>query len=82
MSEALTWNEIKSRYPHQYVGLVNLEPSAPNFQTAMVKYTSQNMTKADLEQRAFDGEIDLRYTSLDDDMGKDYVDYPYSAVGI
>lgn len=66
MPERLTWSEIKLRYPHQYVGLVDCEPDSTNIDSAIVKYTGNDMTQGEMFRRAVEGEIHMRYTSPED----------------
>lgn len=63
MTERLTWEEIKARYPHQNVGLVDCEPEASNFRTARVKYTERDISRKEMLQKVFDGEIYMVYTN-------------------
>ena len=63
----MTWAEIKKAYPKQLVGLVDCKPEDVGFETAVVKYTSENTTREELYDRAFDGEIYLLSTTFDDD---------------
>ncbi len=62
-SERLTWEEIKKRYPHQNVGLVDCIPDSINFETAIVKYTEKDITYDEMCSKAFDGEIFMIYTT-------------------
>ena len=77
-SKRLSWEEIREKYPHQWVGLVDVEreePDSPNIKTAIVKYI--NKTRSELANIKFgtgyDSEKDLiyRYTTPHDscDMG-------------
>lgn len=66
----MTWEEIKAKYPHQYVGLVNVIPSvnSASVGAAEVKYTSADTSYGDLLLMYVKGEILLRYTTLDEDQ--------------
>lgn len=66
MAERLSWEEIKKRYPHQYVGLVGCKPDSTNIETAIVKYSEKDMTDGEMFERAVKGEIHMRYTSPED----------------
>ena len=65
----MTWAEIKRTYPHQNVGLVDLVPNKLNFNTAVVKYTDRELTYSEMLHKAYKGEIDMRYTTMDEDDG-------------
>ena len=73
-SKRLSWKQIQEKYPHQWVGLVDVEreePDSPNIETAIVKYI--NKTRNELVDIKLDSERDLiyRYTTPHDscDMG-------------
>ena len=68
MGERLTWSEIKKRYPHQNVGLIDIEQPSAGETTAVVKYTSNDLSYSDMVHKAFAGEIHMRYTTLDEDL--------------
>ena len=68
-SKRMTWQEIKEAYPHQNVGLVERIPNHVNFDTAIVKCTDKDKTYSELLHLAFNGEIDMRYTTMDEDDG-------------
>ena len=68
MSEQrMTWAEIKRRYPHQNVGLVDIHEEPDGSTSAIVKYTEENMSRGEMFKRAINGEIHMRYTTLDED---------------
>ena len=66
-SERLTWKEIKRRYPHQNVGLVDIHDEPDGSTSAIVKYTEQDMSRGEMFEKACNGEIHMRYTTLDED---------------
>ena len=44
MSERMTWQQIKAKYPNRWVGLSEVEwdePNGPNVVSAVVKYTDK-----------------------------------------
>ena len=63
----MTWEEIKLNYPHQNVGLVDCLPDPITMDSAIVKYTDKETSYFDLLKMALNGEIALRYTTLDED---------------
>ncbi len=65
----LTWEEIKKKYPHQYVGLTEVEygRNKASVISAIVKYTDKNIAYNDMLLMYIRGEILLRYTTLDED---------------
>ncbi len=66
MTERLTWDEIKRRYPHQNVGLIDCLPDSLNIDSAVVKYTEKDTSYDEMCLMAFMGEIALRYTTPGD----------------
>lgn len=69
MSERLTWEEIKEKYPHQNVGLTDvvMEENSNIIQSAIVKYTDSDTDYNTMAQLAISGEIIVRYTTFDED---------------
>ncbi len=67
MGERLTIEEIKLRYPHQYVGLTNVEYHGSRVNAAVVKYTPNNISFDELSLKAIKGEVYLHYTTLEED---------------
>lgn len=67
--ERLTWEEIKHKYPHMNVGLVDIETgiNSVSVKSAVVKYTSLETAYEELLHKALEGEITLLYTTLDED---------------
>lgn len=66
MGERMTWQEIKERYPDQWVGLtdvVYIDNDGISIESAIVKYT--NKKKSELTVLALKGEIVSRYTTPD-----------------
>lgn len=64
----LSWDEIKSLYPEQHVGLTDVvfeDESQMNIKSAVVKYTDRDMSDCQLLLMAKDGKIVRRYTSLE-----------------
>lgn len=68
-NERLTWEEIKLKYPHMNVGLVDIERggNSVTVKSAVVKYTSLETSYEELVSRALSGEITMLYTTLDED---------------
>lgn len=69
-NERLTWEQIKKKYPHQSVGLVDIKhgPTEASIVSAVVKYTSQDTPYDDMVMMALRKEIVLLYTTLDEDL--------------
>ncbi len=69
--EKLTWQEIKDKYPHQYVGLVDIEHGSneASVEKAIVLYTDKDKPYEELIKMAVKNEIYLRYTTADEDDG-------------
>ena len=67
--ERLTWPQIKEKYPHQNVGLVDIECgiNSISVKSAIVKYTSNDTSYEELCIRTFAGEIQMMYTTLEED---------------
>lgn len=66
MMERLTWQEIQTQYPDQWVGLVEvkyLNDDGVSIESAVVKYT--DLSKGELTKRMLDGKIISRYTTPD-----------------
>ena len=66
MDEILTWEEIKQKYPEQWVGLTDVtwEDHPPNVKTAAVKYVGSS---GDIQRRIIAGEdIHMNCTMSDD----------------
>ena len=65
----LPLEEIIELYPHQYVGLtdINNKPNSNLIKSATVKYTSKDTTFDELSLKAIKGEIFLFYTTLEED---------------
>ena len=67
--QRLSWNEIKTLYPAQHVGLVDLifeDEDQMNVESAVVKYTDKDVSDGQLMLMAKRGEIVRRYTSLEE----------------
>lgn len=67
--QRLSWNEIKTLYPAQHVGLVDVifeDEDQMNVESAVVKYTDKDVSDGQLMLMAKRGEIVRRYTSLDE----------------
>lgn len=69
--ERLTWQEIKDKYPHRYVGLINIEHGSNSISVkkASVLCTDKDKTYEEMLKMAKNNEIDLRYTTADEDDG-------------
>lgn len=62
----LTWKEIQSKYPDQWVGLIDVEyinNDGVSVETAVVKYSDKS--KSELTKLSLKGEIVSRYTTPD-----------------
>ena len=68
-NQQMSWDEIKVKYPHQYVGLTNVKYSINDvtIASAIVKYTSDDLNYEELITKCLNKEIVLRYTTLDED---------------
>ena len=67
--QRLSWEEIKSLYPEQHVGLVDVvfkDEYQMNVESAIVKYTDKDISDGQLMLMAQRGEIVRRYTSLEE----------------
>ena len=67
--QRLSWNEIKTLYPAQHVGLVDVifeDDDQMNVESAVVKYTDKDVSDGQLMLMAKRGEIVRRYTSLEE----------------
>lgn len=68
-NQRLSWNEIKSLYPAQHVGLIDViyeDDDQMNVKSAVVKYTDKDIADGQLMLMAKRGEIVRRYTSLEE----------------
>ena len=70
MGERLTWQEIKRRYPHQYVGLVDAETgiNEVTVKSAVVACTSNDTSYDEMTIMAFHGKITMMYTTDDEEL--------------
>lgn len=74
-AKRLSWEEIKRRYPDQWVGLTDVEwKNESNIISAVVKYTDKTSTELGLMQIQ-DGNLVSKYTT-----GNDFI--PLGAIGI
>ena len=67
--ERLTWQEIVNRYPHQYVGLVELEfgINSAGIRSAVVKCTDKDTDDGEMLRDAYLGKLRMKYTTMDED---------------
>ena len=66
MAKRLTWKEIQTQYPDQWVGIVDAEFSNPvTISAGIVKYTEQDMSRDEMILRAARGEMHAEYTTPD-----------------
>ena len=68
MEEKLTWEEIKEKYPDQWVGLVDVEYEEDNdatIKSAVVKYTDKSKDELTIMQIQTKGELIGVYTTPD-----------------
>lgn len=65
----LTWAQIKKIYPHQNVGLVDVEYgiNEATIESGIVAYTEKDTPYEKMIEMAMDGKIELKYTTLDED---------------
>lgn len=68
-NKRLTWEEIKEKYPHQNVGLVDIENgrNSVSVKSAVVAYTDKTNSYEELVDMAVNGKIVLMYTTMDED---------------
>ena len=68
-SGRLTWEQIKEKYPYQYVGLADMEreESYDSVISAIVKYTGKDTSFEELLKRQAANEILLMYTGRDEE---------------
>ena len=65
MAERLTWQEIQTRYPDQWVGLIEVEwENESTVKSAIVKYSDKS--KNELLGMQIKGELYSCYTTPDD----------------
>lgn len=68
--ERLTWNEIVQKYPHQWVGLVDVKfknDDGVSIESGIVKYTSKDTSEEELfDMAVVKKEIVRRYTTMYD----------------
>ena len=71
MNKRLTWDEIKTQYPEQWVGLSDVEwnGSAPNVRSAIVKYAGKS--SYEIWKRQFAGEDVFLSSTISGDAGND-----------
>ena len=62
----MTWEEIKQKYPSQYVGLIEVQKDPVNKLTGIVYCTSKDTDINEMHFMASRGEISLEYTALDE----------------
>lgn len=70
-NQRLSWNEIKSLYPAQHVGLVDVvfeDEDQMNVKSAVVKYTDKDIPDGQLLIMASEGKIVRRYISLEEGL--------------
>ena len=67
----MTWEEIKKKYPHRQVGLVDViwtNNDNTNVESAIVKCTDIDMSLEDMADQIFDGAIQtIAYTTPEDE---------------
>ena len=77
-TEKLSWEQIKEQYPHQNVGLVDVEFATPQggaILYARVVCTDKNTDRNDMAFRAVRGDYIIRYTTMDEDSVTDFPGY-------
>ena len=68
MLKRMTWNEIREKYPNQWVGLTDVEYEEDNISTirsAIVLRTNKTKSELTLEQINSNGAVIARYTDPD-----------------
>ena len=68
MNERMTWYQIQTLYPNQWVGLSDVEHEPHNTSTirsAVVLYTNKSKKELTMEQIKSKGKILARYTNPD-----------------
>ena len=77
MNKSMTWKEIKKQYPHQNVGLTDVKTykNSGAIKRAVVKCSEKDTPVSKMSIMAINGEIQMRYTTLDED-------YPITMGGI
>ena len=67
--ERLTWSQIKAKYPYQNVGLMDIECgiNSISVESAIVKYTDNDTSYEELCMRTFAGEIQMMYTTSEEE---------------
>ena len=43
MSERLTWNEMKKKYPNQWLGLIQVDMDGANIRSGIVEYIGKSI---------------------------------------
>lgn len=67
-SERLTLEQIKEKYPHQWVGLVDCEmENSANIRSAIVKYTEEDMSSDLMALETVKGNMKAIYTTPNDE---------------
>jgi len=65
----LTWDEIQQKYPHQNVGLVDVEYTngyGSAIRRAIVVCTDKEIDRDEIAWKAINGELVMRYTTPDE----------------
>lgn len=67
--QQLTIDQIKEKYPHQYVGLINIKykENSNLIESATVEYTENEISHDDLCLLDLQGKVYMFYTTLEDD---------------
>lgn len=70
-NERLTWEEIKQKYPHQNVGLIDVEYANSGIggpvKSAVVVCTDCDTDRNEIAWKAIQGELIMVYTTFDED---------------
>ena len=69
MGQRMTWEEIKERYPHQNVGLVDCLPDENRFESAIVICSEEDTSYDDIVEMAMERKCKMVYTTLNEDLG-------------
>ena len=69
MGKRLTIEQIRTLYPQQYVGLIDVQNKKNSncIDSAVVKYTTKDISFDELSLKAIFGEVFMIYTTPEDD---------------
>lgn len=64
LKRRMTWEEIQSAFPYQNVGLIECYPNKFSIESAIVKYSEQDISYDEMVEKALEGEITMMFTAL------------------